>query len=152
MEDTTTQNQTNWGRVISGGIAAGIGMSIIGWLINDFLLGKYYTYFATREPCPSMLSEPAYLGEWAFPVLSILAGIGIAYLYTLARNGCCGPGPKTALCLGIVIGLLMGVPSSTGALMYADLGRAIPLGWMLDSLLQAIAGALIAGAIYKPKA
>lgn len=142
---------TNWTRVIVGGLIAGVGMNIIGGLINGLLLGKYYTYFMTRVPCPSMLKEPAFLGEWVFYVFPFLVGIGIALVYAWARNGCCGPGPKTALCVGILIGLLMGVPGNTGALMFADLGRAIPLGWMLDAFLQAIAGALIAGAIYKPK-
>ena len=77
-----------------------------------------------------------------------IMAIAIAHLYAWARAGL-GPGPGTALKVGFLAGFFAGFPDNFAQAEWSAVGRALPLGWMIDMWLGAILAALVAGFVYK---
>ncbi|MBN4049636.1 hypothetical protein JYT36_00245 [Bacteroidales bacterium AH-315-N07] len=132
-------------RIILGGLVGGFAMIIIGFVVHAVLLEKYYMHF---QEVGSVLKEPraGLLGMIHFPV-NVLVGIPLAALYALCRNHL-GPGPKTALIVGSLVGL-MGLSYATAMYTFNNFGVAIPLGIGIDNLLECVAGTFVAGWLYK---
>lgn len=141
------ENKINIGRVILGGIAGGIVMLAIGFVIHAVLLEEYYVHF---QSVGSVLAEPRPgIGSILMFPITILLGIPLAFLYVLSRKHL-GAGPKTALIVGFLVGL-MGLSVASTMYSFYNLGRMIPFGMGVDFMLECIAGTLIAGLLYKDK-
>jgi len=72
----------------------------------------------------------------------------MAYLYASAR-ATLGPGPKTALKLGLIVGFMAGFPGNFGQATWSPIPRIFPLGWMLEMWVGAALASLVAGFLYK---
>jgi hypothetical protein len=96
-----------------------------------------------------MLTVPRYpffLLYW-FVTLFLLTYI-LTWVYVAVR-GTLGPGPITALRVGLLIGFVMGFPISLSLATWAPFGRAIALGWMLDLWVGSILATLVSAWLYK---
>ena len=62
-----------------------------------------------------------------------------------------GPGPKTALKVGALVGFASGFPTNFGTATWAVIPRIFPLGWMLELWVGAILATLVAGRIYRDR-
>lgn len=89
---------------------------------------------------------PAFQAQWM--ILLFVLGILMAHLYAWTRTTV-GPGPKTALKVGAVVGFIAGFPLNFAQATWSPLDRVFPLGWMLEMWVGAILATLVAGAIYK---
>ncbi len=132
-------------RVLLGGIAGGVV-----WMAWGFFVGmRVAPLYEAMQKQGLFLKEPRY--SYFTPlwiVLIFVMSILIAYLYACAR-ATAGPGPKTALKIGMIVGFCAGVPGNFAQAAWSPIPRMLPLGWMLDMWVGSILAAVVAGFLYK---
>jgi len=101
----------NMGRVILGGLLAGLIINIGESVLNGMILAK------DLEDVMRSLNKPQITGSAiaVFVVLGFVLGIIIIWIYAAIRPRF-GPGPKTAVCAGLTAWAL--------AYLYAAVGQA----------------------------
>jgi len=135
-------NNINFGRVLLGGLLAGLVLNIGEFLLNDFVMADEMKDFFARHN----VAEPG--GSFiAIAVgLTFVMGIVIVLIYALIRSRL-GPGPKTAVVAGLIAwfaiyvytgiinGVLLSVPTNV---------MLIGLVWgLVEYAVAAIAGAWV---------
>jgi hypothetical protein len=135
----------NTARVWMGGIAGGVVWSAWSFFVGTRLAPLY----AAMQKQGLFLKEsryPFFAAHWIglIFVMSIL----IAHLYAWAR-ATAGPGAKTAVKIGMIVGFCAGVPGNFAQSAWSPVPRMLPLGWMLDLWIGAILAAVVAGFVYK---
>src|SRR5262245_11640313 len=90
-------NKINVGRVLLGGLLAGLVINVGEFILNAILLQERMK----EELSLRNLSEPSPNIIALFLALVFLGGIAIVYLYALIRPRL-GPGVKTAICAGLI--------------------------------------------------
>ena len=135
----------NTARVWLGGIAGGVV-----WTAWGFFVGlRQAPFYEAMQKQGLFLKEPRYpLFTPIWIVLIFVMSILIAHLYAWAR-ATAGPGPKTALKIGMIVGFCAGVPGNFGQAAWSPIPRLLPLGWMLDLWIGSILAAVVAGFVYK---
>jgi hypothetical protein len=132
-------------RLLISGLTAGVVMAVVDFFANGVVLAERYKmlqqagYFLAAPRLP-------FFPLWILTELGL--GIGVAWIYAAVRPRL-GPGPKTALAVGVVLGLMMNVPENLAQASWSAVGRFVPLVWLIFGLIGTIAGALVAGALYK---
>lgn len=138
----------NTARVWMGGFAGGVV-----WTIWSFLLGlKTQPFYAAMQNAGLFLKQPRYsffVGQWI--LLLFVMSILLAYLYAWSR-ATAGPGLKTALKIGMLVGFCAGLPSNFAQATWSPVPRILPLAWMLELWGGAMLAAVVAGFLYKEKA
>ena len=114
-------------------------------VVNGLLLGRRYEQ-ATAAGLFQTTPRLPFMPLWII-TLFVLAWI-IASLYAAVRASW-GPGPMTALKLGVVTGFAIGFPGNLGMASWATFGRIFPLCWALDLGIGSVFAALIAGWLYR---
>jgi hypothetical protein len=99
----------------------------------------------------TMLTEeqmryPFFMLVWVAQFLAF--GVLLAALYAAVR-GTWGPGPGTAIKVGLIGGLLAGFPVDFYLATWAPFSRTIPFGWLLELLVGAVLASLAAGWMYR---
>ena len=130
----------NLSRAILGGLVAGLVLNIGEFLLNDFVLGSQMREFFARLRLP----DPGASFMVVAVLLTFVLGIVIVWIYAAIRPRL-GPGPKTAICAGllawfciyvysgIINGMIIQVPTNL---------MLIALVWgVVQYSLAAIAGA-----------
>ena len=112
-------NNINLGRVLLGGLLAGLVLNIGEYLLNEVVLGKEMTAFFSRHN----FHDPGGTFIAIAVALTFVLGIVIVLIYALIRPRL-GPGPKAAIVAaliawfatyiytGIINGVLFAVPSN----------------------------------------
>ena len=131
-------------RIIVGGIAAGFVMHLVDVLIHVVLLKENYSVMVES----GVMRDQVIASSIILADLSVIfAGIIIAILYFLLRN-VVGPGPKTALKLGFMLGLLL-LPGAFAIHAYYNVDGLVSFALGAGFVIQHILGTLIAAAIYR---
>jgi hypothetical protein len=91
-------NKINVGRVLLGGLLAGLVINIGEFLLNGIFLAEPMKEEFRRLGLPV---EPSGRTIAIWVVLTFVLGIAIAYLYAMIRPRS-GPGLKSALCAGLI--------------------------------------------------
>ena len=135
----------NTTRIWLGGIAGGVVWNAWSTFIG-FRQAPLYDAMQKQGLFLKVARYPFFLGQWIglVFVLSILT----AYVYAWSRNTI-GPGPKSALKIGMLIGFCAGVPGNLAQAAWSPIPRMLPLGWMLDLWGGAMLASLVAGWLYK---
>jgi len=135
----------NTARVWLGGIGGGVV-----WTAWSFFVGmRQAPLYEAMQKQGLFLKEPRYAPFAAYWILLIFVmAILIAHLYAWAR-ATAGPGLKTALKIGMIVGFCAGVPGNFGQAAWSPVPTLLPLGWMLDLWGGSILAALVAGFLYK---
>ena len=97
-------NKINFGRVVLGGLVAGLVLNICEVIVNDVILGAQIKTWLTRMNLP----EPGGSFIAAAVGLTFVIGVVLVWIYAAMRPRL-GPGPKTAICAGIIGWLFVGV-------------------------------------------
>jgi hypothetical protein len=137
---------TNCKRIVVGGLLGGLVWNVWSVIINAGLLAKYY---AAEGQAGHLLPEPRYaffMGYWILTLFVL--GIGLAWLYASSRSTL-GPGPLSALKVGLVTGIIAGFPGNLAQATWSPVSRFVPLGWMLDIVVGCVLATLVAGWYYK---
>lgn len=92
----------NWGRVILGGVVAGLIIAAADWLAQTTVASG----FAQRSAALGLRVEA--LAITIFIVFAFLQGIIAVWLYAAIRPRY-GPGPKTAVVAGFALWILLGL-------------------------------------------
>ena len=130
----------NMGRVILGGLLAGLVINVGEFVLNGFILNKEW-----EEAMRSLNRQP--IGGQAvavFLTLGFLGGILMIWIYAAIRPRF-GPGPKTALCAGLVVWTYVSLFATLGQLptgVFPAKLLLISTAWQLvETPIAAIAGA-----------
>jgi hypothetical protein len=95
----------NWGRVLLGGLLAGLIINIVEFIMNMYVLKQQWA------DAMKSLGKAAEYGTGAmviFIIIGFAAGIGMIWLYAAIRPRF-GPGVKTAICAALAVWLYYGV-------------------------------------------
>ena len=135
----------NWKRIALGGLVAGVVMNALDFAVGMFILGERYKQY---QDAGIFLREPRlpFVPLWIAGIFAL--GFAAAWLYAAVRPRL-GPGPKTALLVGLVLGLVGHVMYNVSAACWGMQGRFMPLVWMVSGIVQMVVGTLAAGWLYK---
>lgn len=134
----------NWGRVVLGGLAAGIVMNAF-WVANGLLLMEEWQAVMERSGQPVE-------GEGAVALLHVLlpfvGGIMAVWFYAAARPRF-GPGPKTAALIGFANWLVgYAVPGLAWGTTVAFPPRLLAI-WIVWALPGVVVATLAGAWLYK---
>jgi len=135
----------NTGRVIQGGLLAGLVLNIVCILNNSIIVGSR---LKAEQLAGHYLAQPRlpFLPVWL--ITMFLMGIALVWLYAAVRPRL-GPGPGTALTVGIVAGALMGIPDNLAQAAWGVSGYFLPTMWMLEHLVGCALGTVAGAWLYK---
>lgn len=102
----------NWGRVVLGGLLAGLVINIGELIINMGILGQQWKEAMAALNVTPMSEGPA---TAAFVVLGFLLGIVAVAAYASVRPRF-GPGPKTAITAGLLVWFLAALYPTVGVI------------------------------------
>ena len=140
-------HKINVGRLLLGGIVAGIVMFLADGFIHGKLLQEHWMA-AMKAAGRSVEAEEHGSDMLYFAAFELLRGLAMAWVYSVFRTHY-GPGPKTAVCAALGVWAIM---------FPVFFLQEIPLGfysttllalWSLYELVPSVLGGLIAGALYK---
>jgi len=138
-------NKINFGRVLLGGLVAGLVLNIGEFLLNGVILAKQMedTFFRKLN-----ISPPGGKALAILFAITFVMGIVIVFVYAAMRPRF-GAGPKTAVITGLAAWFCVYVYGNIGgvALGFVPVNMAaIAVAW---GLFEYIIGALIGAALYK---
>jgi hypothetical protein len=129
----------NTGKVVVGGLVAGVIMNVSGFVMQGMVLGKRMMA-EMAAVAPSLANMQPGGGEIAARVLTqFVVGIMLVWMYAAMRPRF-GPGPKTAMISAFIVWLF-------GFLFYLDwlyMGMMTPMTYALVSLVMIITLAIAA--------
>ena len=132
----------NVGRVVLGGLLAGLIINIGETVLNVFVLGTQMEAVTQARNVPPVGGSA--IG--GFVVMCFLLGIGLVWIYAAIRPRF-GPGPGTAVVAGIVVWLLSFVWAtlSDTLMQFIPPGvMAIALAWsFVETVAASVAGAWV---------
>lgn len=134
----------NLGRVLLGGIVAGVVANAGDWVINTYLLADDMSRMATRLGLDQSAIE-ASMPTWI--VADFLYGILIVFAYAAMRPRF-GAGPKTAVIAGVTLFLAVTVVLA-GFQAMGMFEQATFVKNVASALVVTIAASLAGGAVYK---
>ena len=112
----------NWGRVVSGGLLAGVVLNIIDWLTYGvWLKADMAAAMQALDKQPSAMDSAIPL--WV--ALDFVSGIGLLWVYAAIRPRF-GAGAKTAVIAGLAVWFFVGLLHAIGE---------SPMGFMPQRLM-----------------
>ena len=132
----------NTGKVITGGLVAGVVLNVLDFLNNYLIVGQDFRDNATRLGLdPAVAESPTGIATWV--VIDFIIGILLVWTYAAIRPRF-GPGPKTAIFAGLVpwLGIslvLLGL--SQGGIMPTALWLKMAVITLVITCVAAVAGA-----------
>jgi hypothetical protein len=133
-------------RVVLGVLAGGVVWGIWSTVVNAVILSSQYVAAYDAGQLIKGGRYPLFLVYWfvgLFLFTYILTWIYLSLRVTL------GPGPKTALRVGFLVGFAMAFPLNLIVAAWVPISRAFPLWWMLDLWVGAILATFVSAALYK---
>jgi hypothetical protein len=90
----------NTGKVITGGLLAGLVFNVIDFVINGMIMKADFAANATRLGLdPALLTAPAVIATWV--IVDFIFGLVTVFTYAAIRPRF-GAGPKTAVYAGLI--------------------------------------------------
>jgi hypothetical protein len=135
----------NIGRVLLGGIVAGIVSDLLGTLVDGYLLAPKWTAGMARLGHGGISPN-----QWVWLNLIGIAGsIAMIWIYAAIRPRF-GAGPKTAILAGLVVWFLGTLlPNVSFMWVTGFFGRRLTALTTAGGLIEVVAGALVGAALYK---
>jgi hypothetical protein len=137
----------NVGRMLLGGIVAGILLFMADGFIHSKLLHEHWMA-AMKAAGRSVQAEEHGSDMLYFAAFELLRGVALAWVYAVFRTHY-GPGPGTAICAGLALWAIM---------FPVFFLQEVPLGfysttllalWSLYEIIPSVIAGLVAGALYK---
>jgi hypothetical protein len=137
-------NKINLGRVMLGGLVAGIVISA-----GNFLLNRVWLRDDLKAELAKLnLSEPGNDFIVKAVALTLILGIAIVYLYAAIRPRF-GAGVKTAICAGLMVWFFTILYTGVVVGMVFELSYGITLKRIVFGLFQYAIGAVAGAWLYK---
>lgn len=141
-------SKINVGRVLGGGLLAGLVMNIVDGITNGALLGTQWQAEG-QALSPTLMATPglATMSMTGWVVVDFLTGIALVWLYAAIRPRF-GPGPRTALVAAFVT-WLVGHLSFTSYAFNGIYSAQIVAAASAGALVGMLAGGLAGGWLYR---
>jgi hypothetical protein len=135
----------NMGRVILGGIVAGIVADVLSFLVDGVWLASQWNAGVSALGRPMLAPS-----EWIwFDVFGLIAGIVTIWIYAAIRPRL-GPGVKTAICAGVAVWILGALlPNLTFMCVTGLFSHRLMVGTTFGAFFEVVLGAIAGAAIYK---
>jgi len=136
-------NKINWGRVLLGGIVAGLVMDVIEYV--------FHTYVIADQENKAMAALNAHLMNGAIPVflaLGIVTGIVTIWLYAAARPRY-GGSAGTAVIIAIAVWILGYAIPDLGVAFQGLFPMRLMCVELVVGLVEAIVATVAGAALYK---
>jgi hypothetical protein len=135
----------NIGRLILGGIVAGVVADLLDYLVDGLWLQQRW------NDAMLALDHPSFAGNqivW-FNVLGIIGGLAAIWIYAAIRPRF-GAGWKTAIYAGFAVWVLSILIPNAGFMYVAlDMNKHLTLYTTLGGLVEVVAGTVAGAALYK---
>ena len=131
----------NRGRILLGGLLGGVVFNVVSILVNVVVLGNRYKILTDAGV---FRTEPRGAFMAVHPLLLFVSAIGLTWLYAAARPRL-GAGPKTALQVGLLAGLVTSLPSNFAQYAWTRTGGTVAMWWTIE-MAAGCALATLAGA------
>ena len=136
----------NTGKVVAGGLLAGVVFNIIDFLVNGVLMAGDYAANATRLGLdPASMESPAIIATWI--AVDFIFGFVAVFMYAAMRPRF-GAGPKTAIYAGLVIWIL-GSSLFFGLTHMGFFTMSMFLKILVLSLVNSCVGAVAGARVYQ---
>ena len=135
----------NTGRIFLGGIAGGVAFNAVSMAINIAALGDRYALLQSQEVFRKEPRLP-FVPLWLLAIF--LVSIGLVWLYAAARQRL-GPGPRTAMMIGLTVGLIAGVPHPMAQYAWSYQGGFVSLFQAIEFVAGCTAATLVGAWVYK---
>jgi len=135
----------NYGSVVRGGLLGGLVWNIVSIVVNVAFLGSRYAI---------LQSQDVYRTDPRLPFLPIhivqlfILSIALVWLYAAARQRL-GPGPKTALMVGLAVGLIGAGPHGLAEYSWAYTGGFVSLCHSVETVAGCALATLAGAWLYK---
>jgi hypothetical protein len=137
-------NKINFGRVLLGGIVAGLLINIGEFVLNDLILGPHIEADMKR-----MGLTPPGTGFALLAVgLTFIFGIVAILVYAMMRARL-GPGPKTALLTALILWFCVYAYSGTINMLLINVPPQLILMILAWGIVEYSIGVLVGASIYK---
>ena len=133
-------------RVLLGTLAGGVVWCIWSRIISTVILKSKYEFAMAHQLMLQHSRYPHFHVYW-YLTLFLLTYI-LTWVYVSVR-GTLGPGPITALRVGLLVGFVMGFPLSLMLAAWAPFGRLITFWWMLNLWVGSMLATLVSAWLYK---
>ena len=137
----------NTGRVIVGGLVAGLIINVVEFVMNMFVLAgdmkAVYEKMGMAEPGGAVIG--------GYVVLAFVLGLLLAWLYAAIRPRF-GAGPKTAAIAALALWVGAALVPVVGWVMMGTYPMRLAIIGLVYGFVEFLIGALAAGAIYQEKA
>jgi hypothetical protein len=135
----------NWGRVLLGGLVAGLIINAAEYLVNGVILQARWAEAMKGIGKPAMMSgaQIAAFNVWGFCV-----GVFTVWLYAAIRPRY-GAGPKTAVCAAASVWALGYLLAGVVPMVLHTLPRRLMAVGIAAGLIEVIAAALAGAWLYK---
>lgn len=135
-------HRINYGRVIGGGLLAGVILNVGEYILNEVIIGeRWYEVLDTYG-----IDRPGTGVMVLYVIMTLILGIALVWLYAAIRPRF-GPGPSTGICAGLFVWFLIWVWSLLGGALWGFFPRdliAITVIWgLVEVLVAAVAGAWV---------
>lgn len=133
----------NWGRVLLGGVVAGLVIDLVDYIVN--------TYVWAQQNDAMMRRLGIQLRPHAIPIfllLALLLGIAAIWAYAVARPRY-GAGPKTAVITALGVWFIGSLLPTTGDWAAGILHSKMACADVLVDLVTIIVASLIGASLYK---
>jgi hypothetical protein len=139
-------SRINTGKVVAGGLLAGVVYNAIDFLINGMLMREEFAANAARLGLDAASQEaPAVIATWV--AVDFIFGLVVVFLYAAVRPRF-GPGPKTAIYAGLVIWVI-GACLLLGFTQSGIFTMSIFTKMLIPTLVNSLVGAVAGAAVYK---
>ena len=135
----------NRGRILLGGLLGGLIFNIVSLLVNLVVLKDNYKVLTDAGV---FRAEPRGPFMAVHPLILFLSGIGLTWLYAAARPRL-GPGPKTALQVGLLAGLVTSLPSNFAQFAWTHSGGTVAMWWTIEMAVGCALATLAGAWVYR---
>ncbi len=134
----------NLGRVIAGGIVAGVIIDVVEYFINSKLLADQWNAFMEAQKLPMWGTNEIV----AFNVMGLVIGLVAVWTYAAIRPRF-GAGPKTAVYAALLIWVTAYVLASLSPLIMGMFPLALFLTMIGVGLVEIIVATVVGAFLYK---
>lgn len=138
----------NRGRIVMGGLLGGLVFFVVSILVNVVVLADRYKILIDAGV---MRADPRGAFMAVHPLLLLLAGIGLTWLYAAARPRL-GPGPRSALQVGLLAGLVTSLPSNFAQFAWTHAGGYVSMWWTIEMAVGCSLATLAGAWVYREEA
>ncbi len=135
----------NWSRVLLGGLAAGVVINIVEFLVNGLWLAEDWRQVMERlgRSAETSAGQMVVYNIWGF-----LIGIFAVWLYAAIRPRF-GPGPRTAVCAGLSVWFLGYLLALVPPIIIEIFPYSLAVIMLVAGLIELVAATLLGAYLYR---